>query len=103
RFSEPGVERILPLTMNFRSAPELCHWANEVFQTRFPAAPTVHAPRFAPLDAGSDQKIPGAILALTHTCDKGDVQAEDANQIARYIRSEVDAGRRRYSDFLILT
>ena len=32
RFSEPGVGRVLPLTLNFRSAPQLCNWANEVFQ-----------------------------------------------------------------------
>src|SRR4029450_2513937 len=35
-------------------------------------------------------------------CDKDDVQAENAERIARYIRSEVDAGRREFSDFLIL-
>ena len=103
RFSEPGVGHVLPLTLNFRSAPELCHWANEVFQTRFPTEPTVYAPRFAPLDADPDRKVPGDVFTLTHTCDKGVVQAEDARQIARYIRSEVDAGRREFSDFLILT
>jgi ATP-dependent helicase/nuclease subunit A len=31
------------------------------------------------------------------------VRVEDADRIARYIRSEVDAGRRTFSDFLILT
>ena len=31
RFSDPGVGRVLPLTMNFRSVPALCEWANEVF------------------------------------------------------------------------
>jgi ATP-dependent helicase/nuclease subunit A len=103
RFSEPGVGRVLPLTLNFRSAPQLCNWANDVFQTRFPSEPTVHAPRFAALDADPDQKISGDVVTLTHTCDKGDLQAEDADHIARYIRSEVDARRRQFSDFLILT
>jgi ATP-dependent helicase/nuclease subunit A len=103
RFSEPGVGRVLPLTLNFRSAPQLCKWANDVFQTRFPSEPTVHAPRFAALDADPDNKISGDVVTLTHTCDKGDLQAEDADQIARYIRSEVGAGRRQFSDFLILT
>jgi ATP-dependent helicase/nuclease subunit A len=103
RFSDPGVGRVLPLTLNFRSAPQLCNWANDVFQTRFPVEPTVHAPRFAPLDAEPDKKISGKVCTLTHTCDKGDVQAEDAEQIARFIRSEVDTGRRQFSDFLILT
>jgi ATP-dependent helicase/nuclease subunit A len=103
RFSDPGVGRVLPLTLNFRSAPQLCNWAKDVFQTRFPAKPSVHAPRFASLDADPDKKISGEVCTLTHTCDKGDVQAEDAEQIARFIRSEVDTGRRQFSDFLILT
>ena len=103
RFSEVGVGHVLPLTLNFRSAPELCQWVNEVFQTRFPKEPSVHAPRFAFLDADPDTKICGNVCTLTHTCDKRDVQAEDADQIARYIRSEVDAGRREFSEFLILT
>jgi ATP-dependent helicase/nuclease subunit A len=103
RFSETGAARVLPLTLNFRSAPQLCTFANDVFQARFPATPTVHAPRFAPLDADPDKKIAGDILTLTHTCEKRDVQAEDARKIATYIRSEVDARRRRFSDFLILT
>ena len=38
RFSGPGGGRVVPLTLNFRSAPQLCNWANEVFQTRFPPA-----------------------------------------------------------------
>ncbi len=103
RFSELSVGRVLTLTLNFRSAPQLCNWANEVFKTRFPTEPTAHAPRFASLDADPDKKISGDVFTLTHTCDKGDIQAEDAAQIARYIRSEVDAGRRQFSDFLILT
>lgn len=103
RFGEPSAGRVLPLTLNFRSAPKLCNWANDVFQTRFPVEPTVHAPRFAPLDADTHKQISGDVCTLTHTCDRGDVQAENAEQIARYIRSEVDAGRRKFSDFLILT
>jgi ATP-dependent exoDNAse (exonuclease V) beta subunit len=34
RFSDPAVGRLVPLTLNFRSAPQLCDWANEVFHTR---------------------------------------------------------------------
>jgi ATP-dependent helicase/nuclease subunit A len=103
RFDDPAAGSVLPLTLNFRSAPELCQWANDVFQTRFPADPTVHAPRFAPLDPDPDKKLSGAVCTLTHACDRDDVQTEDAAKIAAYIRSEVDAGRRCFSDFLILT
>ena len=48
RFSDPAVGRIVPLTMNFRSVPELCDWANGVFAGLFPPTPTVHSPQFAP-------------------------------------------------------
>jgi ATP-dependent helicase/nuclease subunit A len=102
RFEAPSVGRVLPLTMNFRSVPALCAWANGVFQTRFPKAPTPHAPRFAALDP-HQQGSGGGVVTLTHVCDRGDVNDEDAARIARYIRAEVDAGRRGYSDFLILT
>src|SRR5207249_8568832 len=101
-FADPAVGRVVPLTLNFRSVPALCTWANDVFRTRFPAEPTTHAPRFAALDANSKSPS-GGVFTLTHSCDKDDVQKQDAQQIATYIRSEVDAGRRRYNDFLILT
>lgn len=103
RFSEPGVGRVLPLTRNFRSAPQLCQWANDVFTTRFPAEPTVYAPRFAPLDADPAKTQAGQVVTLTHVGPKEDVHTTDAAAIARYIRSEADAGRRQFSDFLILT
>jgi ATP-dependent helicase/nuclease subunit A len=103
RFSEPGVGQVLPLTLNFRSAPELCHWANDVFQTLFPAAPTPHAPRFASLDPNPHKPVAGQVATLTHTCDKDAVHELDSASIAAFIRAEVDAGRRRFNDFLILT
>ena len=103
RFSEPGVGRVLPLTLNFRSAPQLCQWANEVFATRFPAEPTIHAPRFASLDADPHKTTTGQVATLTHACNTKEVHVHNADAIARYIRSEVDAGRKTFSDFLILT
>ena len=103
RFSDPAVGRVLPLTLNYRSLPQLCTWANEVFQTRFPTEPTVHAPRFAALDPYRSDIGCGGISTLTHTCERNVLQEQDAEKIASYIRSEVDAGRRRFRDFLILT
>src|SRR5205807_1657076 len=103
RFSDSRVGRVLPLTLNFRSAPQLCDWANEVFRTRFPVEPDAHAPRFAPLDADPDKKVSGEVVTLTHACDKDQLVSQDAAKIAGYIRAEVDAGRSRFSDFLILT
>jgi ATP-dependent helicase/nuclease subunit A len=101
RFSDPSVGRVVPLTKNFRSVAPLCAWANDVFKTRFPAEPTIHAPRFAALDADENRPQCGGVFTLTHGLKE--IQAQDAAKIARYIRSEVDAGRRRFSDFLILT
>ena len=36
RFSDPAIGRVVPLTTNFRSVPELCEWANGVFAGLFP-------------------------------------------------------------------
>lgn len=106
RFSDPSIGRVLPLTMNFRSVPALCDWANTVFAGQFPAEPTAHSPRFAPLHPNEEgTKGPsGGVFTITHACsDYRDLPEEDAAKIARYISSEVEAGRRKYSDFLILT
>ena len=104
RFSAKGVGQVLPLTLNFRSGTALCEWANEVFAAQFPVEPSDHAPRFAPLDAQPEQATKGEVRTFTYTCtDKGDILHLDAARIAAYIRSEVDAGRRRFSDFLVLT
>ncbi len=110
RFSDPAIGRVVPLTTNFRSVPALCEWANGVFAGLFPTNPTQHSPRFAPLDPHDEiettKKSKGStgLFALKHACDDAKEVAEvDAAAIARYIRSEVDAGRRKYRDFLILT
>lgn len=102
RFEDPKGGRVLPLTRNFRSVPRLCNWANDVFKTRFPEAPTAQAPKYSPLDPERKEKS-GGVFTLTHTCDTAEVQDQDAEKIASYIRGEVDAGRRKFSDFLILT
>jgi ATP-dependent helicase/nuclease subunit A len=103
RFTDAAIGRVLALTMNFRSVPELCKWANDVFKIRFPPAPTAHSPRFAALDPREDNTAIGGVFTLTHSCDKSEIQNQDAERIATYIRAEVDTSRRKFSDFLILT
>jgi ATP-dependent helicase/nuclease subunit A len=103
RFSDPAIGRVLPLTRNFRSVPALCDWANGVFSTRFPTEPTAHSPRFAALDADETKTATGGVFTLTSAGNGAGLLAEDARKIAAYIRSEVDAGRRQFRDFLILT
>ena len=99
----------MPLTMNFRSVPALCDWANTVFAGQFPAEPTVHSPQFAPTgpEGGRRQGELEEPVGPLHPdarrrCQRGG-GSSTPSAIARYIRSEVDAGRRKYSDFLILT
>lgn len=95
---------MLPLTLNFRSGTKLCAWANDVFAAQFPAQPTEHAPKFAPLDAQPEQTIKGEVRTFTYACEKAaEIPEREAARIAAFIRSAVDAGRRSYSDFLILT
>ena len=109
RFSDRAVGRVVALTTNFRSVPALCDWANGVFAGLFPAAPTAHSPQFAPLDPRERDDAArstggSGLFTLKHACGEArEVPELDAAAIARYIRSEVDAGRRKYSDFLILT
>jgi ATP-dependent helicase/nuclease subunit A len=96
---------LVALTTNFRSVPALCDWANRVFEQTFPAEPNAWQPKFAPLVPKRDAEGRPAVYALTipATVDSGDVIEEEAGRIARYIRDEVDAGRRGWRDFLILT
>ena len=72
------------------------------FPVDFERNRVAHAPRFAALDASTSIGI-GGVFTLTHNCGRRELQAQDAEKIATYIRSEVDAGRRGFSDFLILT
>jgi ATP-dependent helicase/nuclease subunit A len=98
---EAGLVR---LTSNFRSIPSLCAFVNGVFERRFPAAATTYAPAFAPLDAYRSE--PGAAVVaidLPASLAPDQLAGAEADRIARYIRAEIDAGRRRPGDFLLLT
>ena len=102
KFRDLAVGSVLSLTRNFRSVPSLCTWANGVFANEFPVAADQWQPRFAPLDPERTEKS-GGVYTITHQSNGKDVLAEDAKKIAAYIRSEVDSGNRKFSDFLILT
>jgi ATP-dependent helicase/nuclease subunit A len=95
---------VVPLTTNFRSVPQLCDWANQVFAPKFGTTSTVYSPAFAPLTPyrpdvfGAAGLKPGGLFVLTSSDP-----AEEAAKIAKYIHSEVASARRGYGDFLILT
>jgi ATP-dependent helicase/nuclease subunit A len=115
RLTDPRSGQVLSLTTNFRSVPALCEWANDVFRQQFPSESTAYSPKFAPLDAhraknprvarGEEKAGASGVHTLTipASVDKGDVPAAEADRIARFIRSEVDAKRRSFGDFLVLT
>jgi len=103
----PGDANVVSLTTNFRSVPQLCDWANQVFATKFGSKSGAYSPAFAPLAAvrrsrGSEEDRgeggQTALFTLTYAS-----QEDESLRIANYIRSEVDAGRRGFGDFLILT
>jgi ATP-dependent helicase/nuclease subunit A len=103
RLDDPPSSEVLSLTTNFRSVPALCDFANEVFQQQFPIVATPQSPKFAPLDRHREGK--GGVFTLTTSadCEQVNIPADEAELIARHIRAEVDAGRRAFGDFLILT
>jgi ATP-dependent helicase/nuclease subunit A len=105
RIEHEGGE-IIPLTTCFRSGPAICDWANEMFARVFPKEATVQQPGFERLDPGAkDPKSAAGAVRLVHPDSIGqrDVAAADAAAIAAHIRTEVEAGRRTWGDFLLLT
>ena len=107
RLMNPICGEVLPLTSNFRSVPALCEWSNEVFRRHFPSEPTLHSPKFAPLEAQRPPGEPGSsgiyTLTIPASVDQKDVPEAEADRIARFIRAEVNANRRTFGDFLVLT
>ena len=99
--------RVVTLTACFRSVPALCDWINGAFGQLFPTEPTPHQPGFAGLQAARDDRGPALgvrAIEVPDTVSGGDAAARfDAEVIARFIRAQVDAGRRRPGDFLVLT
>jgi ATP-dependent helicase/nuclease subunit A len=107
KLMDPNGGEVLQLTTNFRSVPALCEWANEVFRQQFPPEPTAHSPKFAPLEphrAAGEIGASGVFtLTVPASIEQREIPQAEAERIARYIRSEVDAGPRTFGDFLILT
>ncbi len=95
---------VVKLTANFRSVPVLCTWANTAFDGPFPAQENEYTPKFAGLDATREpEEGREGIFTLSIPASVADGIGEEAARIARFIWSEVAAGRRTYADFLVLT
>ncbi|MDQ3069134.1 MAG: UvrD-helicase domain-containing protein [Acidobacteriota bacterium] len=102
--SAPNGDVVL-LTTNFRSTAALCDWANGVFKKQFPSASTPTSPAFSPLEPRPGMPVTShpAVLRLPVEGRGETARVMEAEGIARYIRAEIDAGRRHAGDFLILT
>jgi ATP-dependent helicase/nuclease subunit A len=96
----------LALTVSFRARPDLAAWANATFGTFFPPRATREQPAFGRLDAGREAGDPRQTglrrLVVPAEVKYGEVTARDAGAVAAFVRAEVDAGRRRWGDFLVL-
>lgn len=99
------------LTASFRSLPSLCEWANRAFREMLPEKPTAEQPAFQPLkpvrtaaSGTTSGKTSPCVFTLTSAYASHQVvAAEEACKIARYVLNEVQSGRRRWQDFLVLT
>ncbi len=109
---EASDGEVLSLTACWRSLPEVCSLANEVFPVRFPRTATSEAPKFEPLEPvrtspvakGKSASTATGIATLTLTSSAAsDIVSEEASRIARYIKAQVSAGHRTPGDFLIVT
>jgi len=87
--------RVLKLTTNFRSCPEICDWVNEVFSKIFPAAPSREQAADAPLipDRPNAGGFSGAVRldVLDSGKTREEVAQGDAVRIASWIRAAIDA------------
>ena len=110
RLIEASSGEVLSLTACFRSLPEVCSLANEVFPGRFPAVATSEAPKFELLEpvrtseaANSKSRATGIATLTVPENSVTSVEQEEASLIAKYIKGEVTSRRRAHGDFLIVT
>ncbi len=105
RFQEFG--RVLRLTANFRSRPDIAKMVNDVFGApdRFPANETNYQAPFAPLEPQPRERpvAEGVFDYWVEASRVEDLAIADAAILASWIRRRVDAGERNPGDFLILT
>jgi ATP-dependent helicase/nuclease subunit A len=88
--------RVLKLTTNFRSSPEICDWINAFFSKTFPAEASHEQAADAPLvpnrgNAGGFSGVVRLETPPTGGKSREDVARADAVRIASWIRSALDA------------
>lgn len=104
----------LLLTANFRSLPAIAEFVNAHFGAsgKFPEAASQYQAAFAPLVPMRDAKEgspPGGLVARYEVlgrrgdANKDTVMTTDAELVASWIAAEIEAGRAKPSDVLVLT
>jgi ATP-dependent helicase/nuclease subunit A len=85
--------RVLNLTTNFRSCPEVCDWVNATFSRIFPATASREQAADAPLvpDRANAGGFSGAVQLVVSGRTRESVAALDAVRIASWIRAAIDA------------
>lgn len=89
--------RVVELTANFRSSPEVCGWVNAVFGAAFPAKATPEQAAYVPLDA--ERESPRGSSGAFHlevppagSRARQAIARQDAIRIAAWIRAAIDSG-----------
>lgn len=103
RFREFG--QVLTLTTNFRSLPPIERFVNGVFESVFPARPTLHQAEYAPLQVNQENAPPQGVFwyDLDPAAASAEaVAAEDAERLASWIAARIESGERKPGDFLVL-
>jgi ATP-dependent helicase/nuclease subunit A len=85
--------RVLNLTTNFRSCPEICDWVNATFSRIFPATASREQAADAPLvpERATAGGFSGAVQLVVSGKTRESVAELDAVRIASWIRAAIDA------------
>jgi ATP-dependent helicase/nuclease subunit A len=96
----------LVLETNFRSSEPIVGFVNNVFNAKgfFEEQENNYQAKFSLMDANK-KNMPGVIKKIEHKekLKADEVVAKEAKIISSYILKEVNSGRRKLSDFLIIT
>jgi ATP-dependent helicase/nuclease subunit A len=93
-----GGGEVLNLTANFRSLAGLSAWANSIFQTALPAAPTAFQAAYAPLETvrpGCEGGACGVFKATVPKVERNkgeDIALLDAGRIAAFVAGACEGG-----------
>jgi ATP-dependent helicase/nuclease subunit A len=104
RFVPPNGD-VVELTCNFRSRPRIGEFVDMAFKRLFPAKADVRQAAFAPFNAQQGEAPRTGVYRYEIRPDGGnkrEIGEADARAVASWIAAEVESGRGRPGDFLIV-